>query len=154
MPILLILDFSWLDYKIVFSLLDPDVCASQEKVWPLSLLAFKQSIHALSLNRHQVGEVHISNLNWKINFPLSIYPPINISILTIQILIHMYEKRRKIISIKAQLTQFTREGGRDLWYIQKIVFKYHVIIIASYCLCTRLYRLITVGCYISDRSYA
>lgn len=37
------------------SLLDPDTPASQEREWPLSLLAFKQSIHDLALDRHQIN---------------------------------------------------------------------------------------------------
>jgi len=36
------------------SLLDPDLPALQETVWPQSLLAFKQSIHELTINRHQI----------------------------------------------------------------------------------------------------
>ena len=32
----------------------PDLPALQETVWPQSLLAFKQSIHALTINRHQI----------------------------------------------------------------------------------------------------
>ena len=39
---------------IVSSLLDPATAPVQEKVWPLSLLAFKQTIQALSLQRTQV----------------------------------------------------------------------------------------------------
>ena len=32
----------------------PDLPALQETVWPQSLLAFKQSIYALTINRHQI----------------------------------------------------------------------------------------------------
>ena len=32
----------------------PDLPALQETVWPHSLLAFKQSIHELTINRHQI----------------------------------------------------------------------------------------------------
>ena len=38
------------------SLLDPSSPAVQETVWPLSLLAFKQSIHSLSLSRQPVDD--------------------------------------------------------------------------------------------------
>ena len=32
----------------------PDLPVLQETVWPHSLLAFKQSIHQLTINRHQI----------------------------------------------------------------------------------------------------
>jgi hypothetical protein len=38
------------------SLLDPEIPADQKQVWPLSLLAFKKTIHTLALNRKQVSD--------------------------------------------------------------------------------------------------
>jgi len=56
------------------SLLDQSTAPRQQTVWPLSLLAFKQSIHTLALNRNQVKDFRFAEKFLNKNLKSEKYP--------------------------------------------------------------------------------